>query len=104
MCGCTVTSLHHPPTPQTLHSPSHVPLHLAFPFALSAPQEASLLYIAEWALTAPLPPGWTAHLDKAGNEYFFNLKSGVSVYEHPLDAHYRAYIEQKRKELRRSAD
>jgi hypothetical protein len=69
---------------------------------LSLSQEASLLYIAEWALTAPLPPGWTAHLDKAGNEYFYNMKSGVSVYEHPLDGHYRAYIEQKRKELRRS--
>jgi hypothetical protein len=25
--------------------------------------DSDLLYIAEWALTAPVPDGWTVHLD-----------------------------------------
>ncbi len=29
--------------------------------------DADLLYIAEWALTAPCPDGWTVHLDAGGS-------------------------------------
>ena len=53
--------------------------------------DADLLYIAEWALTAPLPEGWTEHLDHDGNEFYYNSVTGVSTYEHPLDEQYRAY-------------
>lgn len=53
--------------------------------------DAELLYIAEWALTAPLPDGWTEHSDASGNEFYYNAMTGVSTYEHPLDEHYRAY-------------
>jgi hypothetical protein len=51
-------------------------------------QEARAL--AQEALMAPLPPGWTAHLDGGGAEYFCELGSGRTSYEHPLDARYRA--------------
>ena len=53
--------------------------------------DADLLYIAEWALTAPLPEGWSEHIDQDGNEFYYNTLSGVSTYEHPLDDQYRAY-------------
>lgn len=53
--------------------------------------DKDLLYIAEWALTAPLPEGWTEHLDQEGNEFYYNSVTGVSTYEHPLDEQYRAY-------------
>lgn len=38
--------------------------------ALPRPQDAALLHIAEEAMCAPLPPGWSVHLDAAGAEYF----------------------------------
>jgi hypothetical protein len=61
-------------------------------------QEPELLYIAEEALVAPVPPGWTVHLDAAQNEYFHNATSRESTYEHPLDQHYRQLCEDKRRE------
>jgi hypothetical protein len=57
--------------------------------ASRARQDATLLHIAEAALCAPLPPGWTVHLDAAGNEYFCATASGGTSYEHPCDRHFR---------------
>ncbi|GIL93550.1 hypothetical protein Vretimale_11701 [Volvox reticuliferus] len=65
-------------------------------------EDADLLYIAEWALTAPLPVGWTAHLDGEGNEFFYNAATNASTYEHPMDEHYRAYY-RKMKEQKQLA-
>ncbi|GHP02817.1 hypothetical protein PPROV_000157200 [Pycnococcus provasolii] len=67
-----------------------------------------LLYIAEWAITAPLPEGWTEHTDADGNEFYYNNVTGVSTYEHPLDDQYRSYYrklkaEEKAKEEKRAA-
>ena len=53
--------------------------------------DKDLHYIAEWALTAPLPAGWSEHADAAGNEYYFNARTGVSTFSHPLDDLYRNY-------------
>jgi hypothetical protein len=50
-----------------------------------------LLWIAEMALTAPLPVGWSEHQDSAGNVFFFNKATGTSTYEHPLDASFKSY-------------
>lgn len=51
--------------------------------------DADLLYIAEWAMTAPVPEGWTVHLDAEGNEFFYNAATNRSSYEHPMDQQYR---------------
>ena len=56
--------------------------------------DRDLLYIAEWAITAPLPDGWTEHLDAQGNEFYYNSMTSVSTYEHPLDEQYRSYYRQ----------
>lgn len=53
--------------------------------------DAHLLWIAEMALTAPLPVGWTEHQDSAGNVFFYNKATGASTYEHPLDASFKSY-------------
>ena len=58
--------------------------------------DADLLYIAEWALTAPVPDGWSVHLDAEGLEFFHNVVTNESRYEHPMDAHYIRLYEQKR--------
>ena len=59
-------------------------------------QDKDLLYIAEWALSAPLPEGWTEHVDTSGNEFYFNSMTGVSTYEHPLDGQFREYYRQQK--------
>eukprot|EP00210_Caulerpa_lentillifera_P007215 g6902.t1 len=46
-------------------------------------------FIAEWAMTAPLPIPWTVHLDSSGGEYFHNPETKASQYEHPMDAKYK---------------
>ena len=58
--------------------------------------DKDLLYIAEWALSAPLPEGWTEHVDTSGNEFYFNSMTGVSTYEHPLDGQFREYYRQEK--------
>ncbi|KAG2439630.1 hypothetical protein HXX76_004982 [Chlamydomonas incerta] len=65
-------------------------------------EDAELMHIAEWALTAPLPEGWTVHLDGEGNEFFYNAATNASTYEHPMDEHYRAYY-RKMKEQKQLA-
>ena len=62
----------------------------------AAAQDAGLLYLAEEALLAPVPPGWTVHLDAAQNEFFFNIATGQSTYEHPLDQLYRQLYQQRK--------
>ena len=65
-------------------------------FSDPAGAERDLLYIARWALTAPVPDGWSVHLDEDGLEFFHNVVTGESQYEHPLDAHYTRLYNQKR--------
>lgn len=45
-------------------------------------QDAPLLHIAEAAMCAPLPPGWTVHLDAAGAEYFHCIATQVRGHMH----------------------
>ncbi|KAF6252107.1 hypothetical protein COO60DRAFT_558813 [Scenedesmus sp. NREL 46B-D3] len=63
---------------------------------MDAQQDAGLLYIAEQALTAPCPEGWTVHLDGDGNEFFHNPTTQASTYEHPMDQHYRELYQQEK--------
>lgn len=50
--------------------------------------DPELLFIAKYAVEADVPEDWTACLDEAGTEYFCNLKTGESQYQHPMDAKY----------------
>jgi WW domain len=59
-------------------------------------QEPELLGIAAAAVMAPVPEGWSVHLDSTGNEFFHHAASGHSTYEHPLDDAYRAEAERLR--------
>uniref|UniRef100_A0A7S3DC38 WW domain-containing protein n=1 Tax=Palpitomonas bilix TaxID=652834 RepID=A0A7S3DC38_9EUKA len=54
-------------------------------------EDEHLLWIAEMALTAPLPIGWSEHLDDDGNIFFYDANTGSSTYEHPLDNAFRQY-------------
>ena len=47
------------------------------------------MWIAEEALTAPLPEGWQQAEAEDGTPYHFNPDTGESLWEHPLDEVYR---------------
>lgn len=61
-------------------------------------EDKEFLYIAEWALTAPLPAGWTVHLDSQGNEFYYNTVTKVSQYDHPMDGKYRELFQKSKAE------
>ena len=60
-----------------------------------------LCSIAKKALTAPLPDGWEQGESEDGTPYHYNPETGESIWEHPLDEHYRQ--EFKSAKMRHSA-
>lgn len=53
-------------------------------------EDTELLWIAQQALTAPLPPSWTEHADPmSGDSYYHNDETGDTVWEHPCDEYFR---------------
>ena len=52
---------------------------------------AEFLWLAEEALVAPMPAGWTACEDEASKAvYYYNEHTGESRWDNPLDEQYRA--------------
>eukprot|EP00667_Euglena_gracilis_P025455 EG_transcript_29895 len=66
---------------------------------IDAVQHNSLLWIAKEALMATLPPNWRACRDQNGGVYYFNFATGDSLWDHPMDAHYRQLFEQEKQKL-----
>ena len=66
-------------------------------------EDSDLVYIAEWAINAPLPEGWSEHVDEEGHEFYFNTMTNVSTYEHPLDEQYRTYYRQMKEQKSQKA-
>jgi hypothetical protein len=54
-------------------------------------RDEDLLFVAEWALLAPPPPGWSEHVDGSGREFYHHAATGRSSYEHPMDDAYREH-------------
>ena len=52
-------------------------------------EDTDLLWIAEEALTAGEPEGWTEQMDPNGNLYYWNATTGMSSRQHPLDEYYQ---------------
>lgn len=51
--------------------------------------EENMIWIAVDALRAPLPVNWTVQRDHEGRNYFYNVLTNQSRWEHPLDPHFR---------------
>mmetsp|Transcript_87315 Transcript_87315/g.282700 ORF Transcript_87315/g.282700 Transcript_87315/m.282700 type:complete len:347 (+) Transcript_87315:73-1113(+) len=51
--------------------------------------DANLLWIAEAGLKAPLPSNWRPCRTADGEIFYFNFRTGESVWDHPSDEHYR---------------
>ncbi|KAG1701934.1 hypothetical protein DVH05_010424 [Phytophthora capsici] len=60
--------------------------------------ESFLLPLVQEALLAELPPDWEQGETEDGTLYYFNSSTEESIWEHPLDAHYRELIQTKKEE------
>ncbi|OQS04513.1 hypothetical protein THRCLA_03261, partial [Thraustotheca clavata] len=61
-------------------------------------KESQYLWIVEESLTAPLPEDWEQGETDDGTVYYFNVNTEESVWEHPMDGHYRDMIVKKKEE------
>jgi len=60
--------------------------------------EQHLLWIARQALKAPCPAPWRPCLTEDSEVFYFNFKTGESVWDHPVDVHSKKlYLDQKAK-------
>ena len=63
-----------------------------------APEEdAALLHIAREGLEAPLPDGWKPCRNEEGNIYYFHMRTGDSVWQHPNDEFFKRKVEEHRR-------
>merc|ERR1719440_2298199 len=63
-------------------------------------KESDMLWIAEEAFNAPLPPNWSEHFDDQGRVYFHNGATGESAWQHPMDDMFRQVVEYYRRVCR----
>ncbi|CAK0888051.1 unnamed protein product, partial [Prorocentrum cordatum] len=54
--------------------------------------EPDLLWAADGAFNAELPPGWSEHQDGQGRVYFHNASSGESTWRHPHEDRFREAV------------
>ncbi|KPA75755.1 hypothetical protein ABB37_08291 [Leptomonas pyrrhocoris] len=66
---------------------------------MEMPQDMPLLWIAREGLKAPLPDNWKACKSEKGELYYFNFKTGQSIWDHPSDEHYRELLSAEKAKL-----
>jgi len=60
-------------------------------------EDEAILWIAEDALHAPLPPSWSEHMDTDGRVYYHNSAAEESSWKHPMDNVFREIVEYYRR-------
>jgi hypothetical protein len=58
-----------------------------------------LMWIVREALKAPLPEHWRLCYTEDRELYYFNVHTGESIWDHPLDAFYKALYKQEKAKL-----
>ena len=59
--------------------------------------EPHLMWIARQCLEAQLPPAWSEYLEEAtGNAYYYNELTKITTWDHPLDSHFKALVQEER--------
>ncbi|CAJ1006488.1 putative WW domain containing protein [Leishmania naiffi] len=66
---------------------------------MELPDDMPLLWIAREGLKAPLPDHWKACKSEKGELYYFNFKTGQSIWDHPSDEHYRELLKTEKAKL-----
>ena len=62
-------------------------------------KDRELLWIARESLKAPLPENWKPCQTEDGDIYYFNFKTGESIWDHPCDEHYRNLYKQEKEKV-----
>ena len=58
--------------------------------------EPMLMWIAREGLKAPLPKEWKPCKTDTGELYYFNFENGASIWDHPLDEHFKSLVTKER--------
>ena len=59
--------------------------------------EPHLMWIARQCLDAQLPPAWSEYFEEAtGNAYYYNELTKITTWDHPLDSHFKALVQEER--------
>ena len=53
-------------------------------------EDGHLLWVAVEAMTSPLPDHWSEYKTDAGQVYYYNMRTRISQWEHPLDDYHRS--------------
>eukprot|EP00759_Apiculatamorpha_spiralis_P000432 PhF_6_TR10099/c0_g1_i1/m.15715 len=64
--------------------------------------DKELMWVAEEGLKAPLPKDWRPCKTDSGEIYYFNFRSGESIWDHPMDEFYKAKFQEEKEKLARS--
>eukprot|EP00736_Rhodelphis_marinus_P003157 Rmarinus@m.1046 len=52
-------------------------------------RDADCMWIAEQAVDAKLPEDWVEYADDSGYIYYYNVTTGETTWEHPMDSYFR---------------
>ena len=58
--------------------------------------DPELVWIAKEGIMAKLPSDWKAVNQEGYGLYYFNFKTGQSIWEHPNDEYYRGKVRQEK--------
>lgn len=59
-------------------------------------KEPELMWIAKEGLRAALPDGWRACQTDDNEVYYFNFQTGESLWDHPMDEHFKTQVVNER--------
>jgi centrosomal protein CEP164 len=73
---------------------------------MELPQDEELLWLAKEGLKAPIPKEWKPCKTDNGEVYYFNFKTGESLWDHPLDEYFKEKFAKEKEKLyaKRAAD
>ncbi|CAG9572347.1 conserved hypothetical protein [Leishmania major strain Friedlin] len=63
---------------------------------IDSAKEPELMWIAKEGLRAALPDGWRACQTDENEVYYFNFQTGESLWDHPMDEHFKAQVVSER--------
>ena len=66
---------------------------------MELPADEELLWIAKEGLKAPLPKEWKPCKTDTAEVYYFNFKTGDSIWDHPMDDHFKRKFKTEKERL-----
>lgn len=71
---------------------------------MELPEDEELLWLAREGLRAPLPKEWKPCKTDTGDVYYFNFKSGDSIWDHPMDEHFKSKFKTEKERLKKQKE